>query len=126
MGKSKYGNRKATVDGITFDSRREARRYCELKLMLKAKEITDLQLQVKFELIPEQREPATERYKAGKNKGEFKPGKLIEKPIVYIADFVYKQNGEMIVEDAKGLKTREYIIKRKLMRYIHGISIKEV
>lgn len=123
---SKYRNQRTTVNGITFDSRREAKRYCELAVLERAGVIQNLQMQKTFTLVPEQREEPTERYKKGIHKGEWKPGKLIEKQIAYIADFVYKQNGEMIVEDAKGLRTKEYIIKRKLMLYIHNIRIKEV
>jgi len=122
----KYGNKKNTVDGITFDSMREAHRYQELKAMQKAGIIQDLKLQVKFVLIPTQREESTEVYKSGKNKGKPKQGKIIERECAYIADFVYLENGVLIVEDAKGMRTTEYIIKRKLMLYVHGIRVKEV
>lgn len=102
---SKYGNIKTvTSDGITHDSIREANRWCELKLLERAGKISDLQRQVKFELIPKQ------------------DG---ERPVYYIADFVYVENGREVVEDAKGKRTKEYIIKRKLMLYFHGIKIKE-
>lgn len=106
----KYGNRKVIHDGIEFDSVKEAHRYCELKLMQRAGVISDLQLQVPFELIPTQRID----------------GKLAEKAVNYVADFVYKQNGQTVVEDTKGMRTRDYIIKRKLMLYVHGIRIVEV
>ena len=119
----KYGNAKSEVDGEIFDSRKEARRYIELQWLLKAGTITDLQRQVRFELIPAQREPDTIGPRGGR-----KPGKLIEKEVSYIADFVYTdtETGRRIVEDTKGVRTKEYIIKRKLMLYMHGIRIREV
>lgn len=125
MGR-KYGNRKYTVDGITFDSIREAHRYQELKIMQQSGIIHDLRLQVKFVLIPTQREVSAEVYKKGKNKGKPKLGKVLENECSYIADFVYLENGILIVEDAKGVRTTDYIIKRKLMLYVHGIRVKEV
>lgn len=106
----KYNNRKTFLNGITFDSAKEANRYRELSLMLSAGLISDLKRQVKYILIPSQ--------KLG--------GKVAERPVTYIADFVYTENGEVIVEDTKGVKTKDYIIKRKLMLYIYGIRIKEV
>lgn len=120
----KYGNKKITVDGITFDSRREASRYRELKLLEKAGKIYALDLQVKYVLIPPQYE-LIERY--GKKGQRLKDRrKCIEKECAYIADFVYYQNGEKVVEDAKGVRTKDYIIKRKLMLWQFGIKIKEV
>ena len=110
MKQNKYKNTKVFYDGKTFDSKKEAKRYYELRLLEKAKEITDLQTQVKFVLIPSQRID----------------GKVVERECSYIADFVYKENGETIIEDTKGFKTPEYRIKRKLMLFIHGIRIKEV
>ena len=107
---NKYGNRKTTVDGRTFDSRKEAIRYAELALMQRAGLISDLQTQVPFEIIPAQK----------------RNGRTIERPVKYIADFVYTENGEQVVEDTKGMKTKEYIIKRKLMLYEFGIQIKEI
>lgn len=126
MPKGKYGNRKVTVDGITFDSQKEADRYEELKLLEKAGKISDLQLQRKFVLIPEQRQFSMEIYTRGLKKGCFKPGKVLERETSYIADFVYTENGEFVVEDTKGFRTTEYIIKRKLMLKEHGIRIREV
>ena len=121
---NKYGNKKITFDGITFDSRKEYNRFRELLLLEKAGAIQDLQLQVKFELIPAQYE-VVERY--GKIGQRLKDGrKCIEKECAYIADFVYFENGVKVVEDTKGMRTKEYIIKRKLMLYIHGIRIREV
>lgn len=126
MSKSKYRNRKVSVDGITFDSRKEARRYQELKLLLLAGEIIGLQMQVPFELVPAQFEETGEVYSKGPRKGQPKQGKCIEKSVVYIADFVYWQDGKRIVEDTKGVRTTDYIIKRKLMLHKYGIRIREV
>lgn len=123
---SKYRNKKYTFDGITFDSRKEARRYAELKAMQQAGIIQDLKLQVKYVLIPAQRESCNEIYKSGRKKGCFKQGKIIERECSYIADFVYLENGILVVEDAKGMRTKEYIIKRKLMLKEYGIRIREV
>lgn len=123
---NKYGSRKVTVDGITFDSKKEAQRYSELRLLEKAGQITNLQRQFKFKLIPTQREESTEVYKAGPQKGLPKPGAVIEKPCFYIADFTYCDGNELVAEDTKGFKTKDYIIKRKLMLHVHGIRIKEI
>lgn len=129
---NKYGNKKITVDGETFDSKKEYNRYCELKLLERAKIISNLRRQEKFMLIPTQYEKTDETYKKGKNKGELKRGKLLEKECSYIADFVYTENGETVVEDIKGYRDpssagyAKFVIKRKLMLYIHGIRIKEV
>ena len=107
---AKYRNTKVFVDGHTFDSKKEAKRYYELRLLEKAGEISNLQLQVKFVLIPSQRID----------------GKLVERECAYKADFVYQEKGETVIEDTKGFKTKDYVIKRKLMLFIHGIRIKEV
>jgi Fe2+ or Zn2+ uptake regulation protein len=117
----KYKNRKVEIDGIRFDSVKEARRYQELKLLEKAGVIKNLELQKKFILIPAQREPDG----VGRT-GRPVKGHVIERETSYKADFTYTENGRTVVEDVKGVKTKEYIIKRKLMLYIHGIKIKEV
>ena len=124
MKTNKYKSMKCYFDGIEFDSRKEARRYQELLLLQRAGVIQNLRLQEKFILIPSQYE-SYERYGA---KGQrLKPGqRLVEKECSYIADFVYVQDGKTVVEDTKGFKTKDYIIKRKLMLYTHGIRIKEV
>lgn len=125
---SKYRNRKITVDGIEFDSKKEAERYQQLKIYQRAGLISDLRLQVPFELIPAQYEDSPEVYvrnTSAHKKGEHKK-KLVEKAVVYRADFVYIDDGETVVEDVKGMKTREYIIKRKLMLKVHGIKVREV
>ena len=105
---SKYGSIKTvTSDGIKHDSRKEANRWCELKLLERAGKITNLQRQVKFELIPKQD---------------------LERACSYVADFVYYDvdANKMVVEDTKGVKTEVYKIKKKLMLYIHGIKIREI
>jgi hypothetical protein len=107
---AKYGNRKIIRDGIEFDSIKECQRYCELKLMQRAGVISDLKLQVPFELLPTQRID----------------GKVVEQAVKYIADFVYKQDGQTVAEDTKGYKTEKYIMKRKMMLFFHGIRIREV
>ena len=122
----KYHSKKTAIDGITFDSRKEAERYSELKLLERCGAISNLELQKVYELIPAQYE-LYERY--GKNGNRLKDGKkCIEKSCVYKADFVYIDNetGQQVVEDVKGFRTKEYKIKKKLMLYIHGIKIKEV
>ena len=122
-GRNKYRNEKVTVDGVVFDSKKEARRFQELRLLEMAGKITDLQRQVKFVLIPAQREPDI----IGP-RGAVKQGKIIEREVYYLADFVYidKKTGEKVVEDAKGMRTKEYIIKRKLLLWRYGIRIREV
>ena len=122
-GYAKYKNTKTVVDGIQFDSRKEARRWQELKLAEAAGAIGDLERQVKFELIPVQREPDTIGPKGG-----VKPGKVLERKVEYIADFVYTDlhTGEKVVEDTKGMMTPEYRIKRKLMLYMLGIRVREI
>ena len=122
QSKNKYNSQKVTVGGETFDSSKEYRRFSELKLLQRAGKISNLQRQVKFVLIPTQREPDVIGARGG-----VKPGKVIEKECAYIADFVYTNDkGETVVEDTKGFRTTEYIIKRKLMLYVHGIRIQEI
>lgn len=124
--KNKYNSKKIIVDGAKFDSKKEAERYKELKTLERAGRIKNLQRQVKYVLIPAQYEPSDEVFVKGKKKGKSKKGRLIERECAYYADFVYCCNGENIVEDTKGMRTPEYIIKRKLMLYIHGIRIREL
>lgn len=107
---SKYRNRITILDGVEFDSAKEARRYAELRLLERAGQIQNLQRQVPFLLIPKQEID----------------GKVVERPCVYKADFTYTENGVEVVEDTKGVKTKEYIIKRKLMLWQFGIRVKEV
>lgn len=126
MRRRKYGNTKITVDGIQFDSKREAARYQELKLLERAGVISFLQRQTKFQLIPDQHAPSNAIYTKGPRKGQRKPGKLLEHECSYIADFCYIRNGETVVEDAKGYRTEVYRIKKKLMLERYGIQIREV
>lgn len=111
---SKYYSKKAVVNGIEFDSRKEANRYFELSILERAGVISELQRQVKFELLPSQKID----------------GKVYERPVTYVADFVYKHDGRTVVEDTKGYRKGTaydvFVIKRKLMLYIHGIRVKEV
>lgn len=127
MGNNKYHNIKTkTFSGQVYDSRKEARRSMELKLLQRAGEIKDLREQVKYVLIPAQYKTIERYSKDGKR---LKDGlKLIERECSYVADFVYTdvKTGKVIVEDTKGVRTKEYIIKRKLMLYVHGIRIKEI
>ena len=104
---NKYHAQKVEFDGKRFDSRREARRYAELRLLERAGEITGLRTQVPCELIPAQ------------------DG---ERPCRYVADFVYSdlRTGEIVVEDVKGVRTREYVIKRKLMLWRYGVRLTEI
>ena len=103
---TKYNNTKIRVDGRLFDSKAEAARWQELQLLERAGEITELERQVEYELIPKQ-------------KGE--------RAVKYIADFRYVDHeGKVVVEDTKGVKTPVWIIKRKLMLRVHGIRIREV
>jgi hypothetical protein len=116
-----------TADGLKFDSSKEYRRYLYLKDRLRNGEISNLRTQVKYLLIPEQREPSFTT-----KTGKVKQGKLIERECSYIADFVYFDNEqqEEIVEDVKGYRKsmgyNYYVIKRKLMLYVHGIKITEI
>lgn len=110
---AKYRNRKTEVDGLLFDSKKEAIRWCELKLLEKAGEISHLKRQVPFILIPNQYDDRD---------------RIIERETRYIADFVYWENGNMVVEDVKSSATRtpEYRIKKKLLLKEYGLRIKEV
>lgn len=124
---SKYYNIKTrALDGTVFDSHKEARRWDELLLLQRAGKITELRRQVEYELIPAQYE-TYERY--GKSGQRLKDGvRLLERKVCYVADFVYTdaETGENIVEDAKGVRTKDYILKRKLMLAVHSIRIREV
>lgn len=110
---SKYNSRKTTVDGFTFDSKKEAKRYLELKQMEKDGLIHNLQLQVPFVLIP-----SFEVVVDGK--------KRKRRPITYVADFVYYRDDEKVIEDVKGLRTPVYKIKKKLFEYRYHETIREV
>lgn len=125
--RNKYKNIKVTSGGNNYDSIAEAMRGRELELLQAAGEIEKLQRQVKFVLVPAQYELSDQVYTRGKLKGQPKRGKLIEREIVYTADFVYiNANGEKIVEDVKGFATKDYILKRKLMLFFFGIRVHEI
>lgn len=102
---AKFGNRKTVIDGITFDSAREARRYCDLRLLQRAGKIRDLELQPRFPCI-------------------VNGARVCE----YRADFAYHdvERGERVIEDAKGFKTPEYRLKKKLVEALYGVVIVEV
>lgn len=121
---AKYRSAKTNINGINFDSKKEARRWVELCFLQQQGLIKGLERQVKFLLIPTQYE-TFERY--GKRGQRIKDGRrVVEHECAYYADFVYYENGERIVEDVKGIRTEAYKIKRKMMRWIHGIQIREV
>lgn len=105
---SKYRNQKVVIDGINFSSKREGERYRQLKMLEAAGKVSDLTLQRSFELAP----AVTI---GGKNK----------RPLRYVCDFSYIQNGEVVIEDSKGMRTDVYIVKRHLMKAIHSIDILE-
>ncbi len=108
---SKYHARRTVLDGITFDSKAEAARYGHLNLMQKAGLIKNLKLQVPFELIPAEMGPEGRKLR----------------PLKYVADFVYEDSaGREHIEDVKGFRTREFIIKKRLMWHILGLSVEEV
>lgn len=125
---NKYNATKTVVDGIEFSSRKESKRYKELKIMLEAGEISDLQMQVPYELIPAIKEPDTIGVRGGR-----KPGKTIERALTYICDFQYRdKDGNLVVEDVKGCRKsdmaayRIFAIKRKFMLWKYGITVKEI
>lgn len=110
MSKMKYKSKKLNTPDGRFDSKKEYNRWLELKALEDCGEITDLMRQVPYELIPHLKID----------------GKIVERAVKYFADFTYKYKGDLIVEDVKGFKTADYIIKRKLMLYVYGIKIQEV
>lgn len=113
-GYSKYKNKKyIDSEGNKWDSKKEYKRYLELKEKEDKKEISNLQRQVTYQVMP----------RLTDENGKFK-----YHPIKYIADFVYTDNttGKEVVEDAKGLRTEVYKIKKKLMYYVYKIEISEV
>lgn len=119
--RSKYKSKKVQEGDLVFDSKKEHRRWRELRAMEDAGEISDLVRQCKYVLIPAAHEPDIIGPRGG-----VKKGKLIERECSYIADFVYVKDGERIVEDTKGMRTPDYIIKRKLMLKVYGIRIHEI
>ena len=107
-GRSKYHAKRTSVDGIVFDSKREADRYLVLKSMEEGGTIEDLRRQVRYELVP-----------------AFDVDGRHYRPVYYVADFVYVENGKTVVEDVKGMRTDVYKLKSKLFAYRYGMSIKE-
>jgi len=108
---NKYRNKKVFVGSELFDSKKEYNRFIQLQMLEKLGKIKNLQRQVKFELQP-----------------SFKYNEKTIRAINYIADFVYEQNGERIVEDVKSEATRKdkvYLIKKKMLLYVFNIEIKE-
>ena len=105
---SKYHAKKTVVDGIEFDSAKEAKRYTKLCALEDAGKIKHLRLQVPFELVP-----------------SFECDGVKYRGMKYVADFVYYRDGKVVVEDCKGFKTAEYKMKKKLMAYINHINIEE-
>lgn len=123
MRRAKYHNKKVRYDGIEFDSKKEMYRYIRLKSMQDEGLITDLRLQVPYEIIPAIYETTTVQLKT-KTK---EVAKCVQRATHYLADFVYRdQDGNEVVEDSKGLRTKEYLLKKKMMRAFLGITIKEV
>lgn len=122
---TKYNATKVTIDGHTFDSKKESNRYLELKLLERSKVISDLRMQVEFELLPNQY--VTEK-RYGKNGKPLKDKEvLLERKVVYRADFVYTdKDGKTVVEDTKGFRTTEYVLKRKMFLYKYGFPITEI
>lgn len=106
---SKYHSQRVTYNGESFDSKRELGRYKELLLLQRGHVITDLRRQVPYLLIPAQ----------------YRDGKCKERSCSYVADFVYRKGGRLVVEDCKGLKTDVYRIKKKLMLQLYDIEVLE-
>jgi hypothetical protein len=127
---NKLRNTKVTVNGETYDSKKEYNRWCELKILERTGFISDLKRQVEYELLPKQVE-TYERY--GKNGKRLKDGeRVLELPVRYIADFEYIQNGKKVVEDVKGYRDpnsatyAKFVLKRKMMLWLKGIRVIEV
>lgn len=118
---SKYHAHKVVIDGMRFDSKTEGKRYEYLKELEEMGVIENLRMQVKYTLIPSQYSLAT--FDA---QGKLKKGHLLERECAYKSDFEYDFKGHTVVEDVKGMRTKEYIIKRKLMLYRHNVRIREV
>lgn len=125
MRVSKYRNRSTEFQGMTFDSRRERDRYIFLSAAQRDGRISDLKCQVTFHLLPAQYETVEVQLKT-KVKTE---RRCVERAVDYIADFTYMKDGQLVVEDTKVNKKilpTEYVLKRKMMLYFHGIKVKEV
>ena len=100
--RSKYRNVKVDLDGHKFDSKKEANRYAELKMLMRAREVTDLEVHPRYDLI-------------------INGTKICS----YIPDFRYKRAGALVIEDVKGVRTKEYLLKKKLMKALHNVEVVE-
>ena len=119
----KYGNKPVVIDGINFDSKKEGYFYLALKDKEKKGEISNLRMQVPYEIIPAVYEKQIIHLKTKDKEVE----KCVQKAVHYIADFVYTDaDGAERVIDTKGFKTKDYILKKKMMRAFNGITIIEV
>jgi hypothetical protein len=107
----KYRNNPTVLDGVKFDSKAEARRYAELQLLLRAGQIRNLRRQVRFELLPSVRLHGAQRATPA---------------LTYVCDFAYEEGGREVIEDVKGAVTKEYRIKRHLMKALLGLDIREL
>ena len=120
--KNKYHAKKVTICGIEFDSKKEGMRWLLLKDMERTGEISGLQRQVSFELLPAIWRDEVVHLKT-KDKIE---RRLVQRAVHYVADFVYTQDGKQVVEDTKGLRLPDYILKKKMMLALKGIDIVEI
>ena len=123
--KSKYRNEKVTFQGMSFDSKKELQRYLFLVDAERRGVISDLQRQVKFELIPAITEEYVEHLKT---KDKVKT-RTVQSAVTYICDFTYLKDDKIVIEDVKSspsLVTKEYRLKKKMMLAIHGLIVKEV
>lgn len=122
---SKYKNKKCVYNGIKFDSQKERDRYIYLKESEDKGLISDLRLQVKYELIPAVREDYVEHLKT---KDKIKQ-RTLQLAITYTCDFQYIKDGDMVVEDVKSnpkMLTKEYQLKKKMLFALKRIKIREV
>lgn len=120
--RNKYHAKKVTILGITFDSKKEGMRWLLLKDMESRGEISNLQRQVPFELLPAIYEDVTVHLKT-KDKIE---RRLKQRSVNYIADFTYIKDGKQVVEDTKGLRLPDYILKKKMMLALLNIEVIEI
>ena len=119
---NKYHAKSVVIDGIKFPSGKEGERFLYLRELEKRGEIANLRRQVRFELLPAAYKDVVKHLKT-KDKVV---RRLFLNPVAYVADFVYKKDGQTVVEDTKGYKTPEYIIKKKMMYALKGIEIQEI
>ena len=120
--RNKYHAKKVNICGIDFDSKKEGMRWLLLKDMEARGEIANLRRQVPFELLPAIHRDEVVHLKT-KDKVE---RRLVQRAVHYVADFVYTKNGQQVVEDTKGLRLPDYILKKKMMLALKGIEIKEI